>query len=84
MSVGPVGHAGISNSPPASPPVKAQSSNAAAQQEATETAATTRQEAAKGDRVAIRKLAKLQRAAEAKEPMSSREDGKGQDVDVRV
>ena len=58
---------------PAQPPASALS---AAAQEATETLATTRAEAAKGDQVAVRKLAQLQQAQKAGQAVQVRHAAK--------
>ena len=65
MSINPISVTSGSYSPPVQLNPTPQRATAAAAQEATETSATTRKEAAKGDPVAIRKLA--QQAQQAKQ-----------------
>ncbi len=56
-----------------------------AQEEASETATTTRQEAARGDQVAIRKLAKMhQKELLLNPPLPAKEPGKGGFIDRSV
>jgi hypothetical protein len=70
----------VTGGPSASSTSKA-SAGASAQQEASETLATTKQEAAKGDHQAKLKLAKIdQQAANAAPP----EPGKGEKVDQKA
>ena len=76
----------ISNSP--STPIQQASSGgtaraalAAAVEEVTESAATTRQEAAQGDQVAIRRLARQPKAQPVNAPSRAREPGKGERAD---
>lgn len=60
------------------------SSTASAQQEASETLATTKQEAAKGDRQAKLKLAKLQQNQPQESSAPASEPGKGVEVDQKA
>ena len=60
------------------------SSDSSALAEATETPATTAKEAAKGDQVAKRLLAKEQAAQAAQAPESPQEPGKGELVDQKA
>jgi len=55
-----------------------------AMQEASETPATTAQEAAKGDKVAIKLLAKQQQEKQLENPTPAQEPGKGLAVDQKA
>ena len=77
MSVAPVTNAATPSIQQALAKGGLQSVAAAAVQEATETLNTTRQEAAKGDPVAIRKLAQLQQQEKSQESQHSHDTGKG-------
>ncbi len=67
--------------PPAPKAPKAPSAIAAATEEATETAAATRQEATHGDQVAIRKLAQQEQATQPP-PAASKASGLQGSLDV--
>ena len=68
MSINPISVTSGSYSPPVQLNPTPQRATAAAAQEATETSATTRKEAAKGDPVAIRKLAQQAKQVDARVP----------------
>ena len=61
-----------------------QNAISAATEEATETAYTTRQEAANGDQVAVRKLAREEQQQQTESPKPAQEPGKGESVDQKA
>ena len=67
MSLSPINHSSRTNTPPVPSGANFRNAAANARQEATETADTTRQEAARGDQAAIRKLAQITQQAKLSE-----------------
>lgn len=82
MSVTPVSSTATTHIQPSSAASASQSVLAATLEESTESAATTRQEAVKGDQVAVRKLARLQQQQKQQvTPVAAKEPGKGELLD---
>jgi hypothetical protein len=84
MTITPVSNSATGHARTSSSASVSQSALAANLEESTESAATTKQEAAKGDQVAVRKLARQQQQNQQPNAVAAKEPGKGDLLDHKA